>query len=153
MLSSSRVRLGITVAVAATLGAVVFGVLPAIAQDGLEEAISTENTEVEEVESEDESAESEDSDESGESEDSAEDSTGAPDDTFGAWVSDRAHELGKDSDGRAFGSETSAAAREQNDDAVEESDDSESVEESADESGSSNGHGNGNGNSNSGKND
>ncbi len=128
------------------MGAVVFGVLPAIAQDGLEEAISSETSDVEEVESEDVSTESEDS----------KDSTGAPQDTFGAWVSDRAHELGKDSDGRAFGSETSAAARAQgDDDAVDESDDSESVEESANESGAPNGNGagNGNGHSNNGKND
>ena len=152
MSSSSKVRLGLTVAVAATVGAVVFGVLPAIAQDGLEEAISSETSDVEEVESEDESTESE-------SEDSTDDSTGAPEDTFGAWVSDRAHELGKDGDGRTFGSETSAAARAQHDDdAVDESDESDesgSGEESAEESGGPNGNGagNGNGHSNSGKND
>jgi len=48
-------------------------------------------------------------------EDPAEDATPEPGE-FGSWVSDRAHELGEDGDGHAFGEETSEQAQQQGDD-------------------------------------
>jgi len=93
----AKIVLASSVASAAVLGAGAAGVLPADAQDAFNTvvaSVSTEDLEATPTESPEPEASA----------------TGHPD-NFGGTVSDLAHELGKGSDGRAFGEAISDAAK------------------------------------------
>lgn len=107
---TTKIVLGVGVAAAAATGAGAAGVLPGVAQESFDTVVSTV------VPSEEEDVVSDDSD------DTTED--GEKKDNFGQSVSERAHELGKDSDGRAFGKEISTEAQQLGDEKRQNSDDS-----------------------------
>ena len=112
----AKVVLASSVASAAVLGAGAAGVLPAAAQDVFNTvvaSVTTEHPEATPTESPDPDA-----------------SASAHPDNFGGTVSDLAHELGKGSDGRAFGKTISDAAKDNGNGAGNNSDESESDEES-----------------------
>lgn len=108
----AKIVLASSVASAAVLGAGAAGVLP----DGAQEAFNTVVSSVTDPEAT-----------------PAEGPTPAPSasfDNFGGYVSDLAHQLGKGSDGRAFGETISDAAKNKNKDHGSNSDENESDEES-----------------------
>jgi len=96
----AKIVLASSVASAAVLGAGAAGVLPAGAQDAFNTvvaSVSTDDPEATPTESPEPDASA----------------SGHPD-NFGGTVSDLAHELGKGSDGRAFGESISDAAKDKN---------------------------------------
>lgn len=145
--TKSKVGLGVIAVLAASVGAGIVGVLPAGAQTGFDEVVS--GILPGEVETENETDDLDESDT---------DVAQEHPDNFGGTVSDRAHELGKDSDGQAFGEQTSQDARDKGD-ALEGEDDAtvEGDSDSGDDEGANGSNhsenGNGAGNSNRGKND